>query len=331
MKKKYLGIRDISKIANVSVATVSRVLNTPEKVAPSTVKKVKKVIDEYGYVPNLQAKNMYSQCNNTIAFFVSDLNLEFFVKLIKSLNRICFQHKYTLLICNTENNPQLEVDYLKYCKGMRTKGIIFTEGSNENLRGFDLQEQNIVFHDRDMGEEFSSVTCDNEKGIGLLVDYLYNLDHRSFAFVGYKKEYSSVSIRMQSFLASLKKKGVEVKKEHIVECGWSSRDGADAFDYICTLKEKPTAIICANDAIARGVIFRMRKRGAKVPEDFSVTGFDGDAMEYFYPQLTTVVQNVDVIANELFLCATSDKKETRRIITDVEIVIGNSCKKYSEN
>lgn len=326
MNKKYLGIREIAELANVSVATISRAINTPEKVSKETLDKVNSIIKANNYVPNLQAKDMYSQTNKSIAIFISDLTNQYFLALVKTLNRLAFQNGYTLLICNTENNPILEREYLKYCIGMRTRGIIFTEGSNNNIDLSQIQMQNIVFHDRIVSQSHSSVVCDNKKGMRLLVDYLYNLNHRKFAFIGYAPSFISIESRKAEFINSLSNKNIEVPNENIFKCDLTHRAGVDAFDYICTLPDRPTAIICANDSIARGFIMRANKMGIKIPDNFSVVGFDGYESEYFYPHLTTIKQNISLISKELFNEVISDEVTPHHIITDVSLIIGDSCK-----
>lgn len=326
-QKTYLGVRDIAKLCNVSVATVSRAINTPEKVSPGTLRKIQKVIQEHHYVPNLVAKNMYQQeGSRSIAIFILDLECALFVALIRSLNRIAFENGYTLLICNTENSREREQEYLRYCAGIRTQGIIFTEGYSNDIFDSCASNQVLVFHDRYVGPQYSTVACDNRRGIRMLVDYLYNLNHRKFAFVGGDPFITSFEERKSEFLATLREKDIEVPPEYIFNGIWEARTGVNAFDHICTLPDRPTAIVCANDVIARGFIMRANKMGLQVPEDFSVVGFDGYSPEYFYPKLTTVRQNVDMIAQNLFDCVTKSL-EPRHIVVDVDLVIGDSCKK----
>lgn len=326
---QHVGIRDIAKFAGVSVATVSRVINTPEKATKKTRDKVNKIINEYNYVPNILVRDIYKQTSNTIAIFTLDIEISFFVELIKELNNIAFTNKYTLIICNTENNPEKEMEYLKFCEGIRTRGIIFTEGYSKEIFSSPAANQNLVFHDRYVSDKYSSVVANNKKGIKMLVDYLYNLGHTKFAFIGENDAISSQQ-RKQAFLETLKEKDIIVSPEYIIKGDWKARSGVDALDYICTLSDRPTAIVCANDTIARGFILRANKMGLKVPRDFSVVGFDGYTPEYFYPRITTVKQDVKKIAQNLFDCVILPADaESKHIMLDVEMVIGDSCHRIS--
>ncbi len=328
--RQHIGIRDIAKAAGVSVATVSRVLNTPEKTTQETRDKVNKVIKEYNYVPNMLVRDIYQKTSNCIAVFILDIEIPFFVQLIKELNNIAFENKYSLIVCNTENNPEKEKEYLRFCEGIRTKGIIFTEGHTKEVFSSPASNQTLVFHDRYVGDGYSSVVADNVKGVKMLVDYLCNLGHTKFAFIGDNPLAISAQERKKAFLEALEQKGIEVPDEYIIKGDWRAQVGVNALDYICTLPDRPTAIVCSNDTIARGFIVRANKMGLRVPLDFSVVGFDGCSPEYFYPKITTVKQDVKKIAKNLFeaVILPSDS-EPRHVTLDVKMEIGDSCHRIS--
>lgn len=328
MTKKRLGIRDIAKLAGVSVATVSRVINTPELTSEAVREKVSRIIEEYNYVPNITAGNLYSKNSNSFALFVYDLENPFFIALIKELHKIAFQKKCTLLICDTENSPEKEMEYFKYCEGIRTRGIIFTEGSSNSL-SLEKSTQTFVFEDREISPQFSTVKSDNRKGISMAVDYLYNLDHRRIAFVGFDPEMNSGRERKEAYVDSLAEKGITPPDEYIFHGRMTPLTGVQALDYFSALKQPPTAVVCANDQIARGFILRASKMSLSVPGDFSVVGFDGCNPEFFYPAITTVQQNIPLIAQKLFECIFSENENAapQSHMLDVSLVIGDSCRK----
>lgn len=323
---KYFGIRDIAKIAGVSTATVSRVINSPTTTSEHIRKKVMAVIEEYNYVPNQMAKNLFSMTSNSLAIFVYDMENPFFSSLVKKLNNIAFKNKYTLLICDTENNIDKEREYLKYCQSIRTSGIILTEGVNYDLYSLDNQ-QTIACLDRCTNEQFSTIRSNNEKGIKLLVDYLYNLNHRKIAFAGAMDEFQTATERKNSYIKSLKFHDIEINEEYIFTGNFNHETGVKALDYFWSLSDKPTAILCANDQIAKGLIMEAYKLNISVPSDLSVVGFDGIDSTYFYPRITTIKQDIDEIAKTLFKAATIKSSTPIHNIIDVSIIIGESCKK----
>lgn len=324
---KSIGIREVAKLAGVSVATVSRVINNTGKTSEKTKEKVNKIVKEYNYVPNIVAKNMYSSTSNSIALFVLDLNNPFFIALIKALNAIAIKNKYTLLICDSENCQEKEMEYLKYCQSIRTKGIIVTEGHSSSFYKQHINNTNLVFHDRYISSEYSTVMSDNEKGMRLLVDYLYNLNHKQFGFVGMMPSIKSTIDRKNAFLKALKEKDIMVPDEYFFEGDQTVQTGVEALDYYCSLSNRPTAIVCCNDQIARGFITRAHMLNIDIPKDFSVVGFDGSNQEYFYPKITTIKQDVDTIAQKLFDCVTSSSEKAELNVVDVSMVIGDSCKR----
>lgn len=325
-KKKYIGIREISKIAGVSTATVSRVINSPETTSEAIRKKVMAVIEEYNYVPNQMAKNLFSMTSNSIAIFVYDMENPFFISLIKALNNIAFDNQYTLLICDTENNLDKEREYLKYCQSIRCSGIILTEGVKYDLFSH-TQNQTIAILDRFTNKNISSVRSDNHKGMKLLVDYLYNLNHRKIAFAGAMNEFQSATERKNSYMEAMQCHNLEVRDDYIFSGGFNYETGVNALNYYLSMVDKPTAVICANDQIASGLIMKAYKLNISVPNDISVAGFDGIASSYFYPKITTIQQNISKIAQTLFDLVTSKPSEPKQSIIDVSLVVGESCKK----
>lgn len=326
-EKKFFGIRDIAKIAGVSTATVSRVINSPDSTSLEIRKKVIAVINEYNYVPNQMAKNLFSQSSNSIAIFIYDVENPFFTSLIKELNSIAFENRYTLLICDTENNIDKEKEYLRYCQSIRCTGIILTEGVSYDLFSSINTSQTIVNMDRYSDSKYSSVRSANYKGIQKLMDYLYNLNHRKIAFAGSMNNIQTAIDRRQGYLDALTSHNIDINKEYIFDGQFNYGTGVKALEYFWSLNDKPTAVVCANDQIAQGLIMKAYKLNISVPDDLSVVGFDGVDPSYFYPKITTIRQDIKKIAQTLFDAITKKDSEPIHEIIDVSIVIGESCKK----
>lgn len=327
MQKKNLGIRDIAKLAGVSVATVSRVINSPELTSEEVRKKVNAIIEEYNYVPNIVAKNLYNKKSISFALFVFDMENPFFISLIKELHRIAFKNGHTLLIFDTESNPEREREYLLYCEAIRTKGIILTEGFDDPTIMQKKINQNIVFLDRKVNPNYTTVKSNNKAGVSMLIDYLYNLNHRLFGFAGYGDNIASTLERKDAFIEALQEKGIEVDPKYIFKGPVTPLTGVQALDYFCSMKNPPTAVVCGNDQVARGFITRASKLGLSVPGDFSVVGFDGCNSDYFYPKLTTIKQDIPKISEALYNSVFSDNTTPREYIIDVSFVMGDTCRK----
>lgn len=327
MQKKSVGIRDIARLAGVSVATVSRVINRPELTSEEVRKKVNAIIEEYNYVPNIVARNLYTKKSTSFALFVYDLENPFFISLIKELHKIAFEDGHTLIIFDTESNPEKEREYLLYCEAIRTKGIILTEGFNDPTLIEKKINQNIVFLDRKVNPHYTTVKSDNKSGISMLIDYLYNLNHRIFGFAGYDENIASTLERRDAFISSLSDKGIAVEPQYILRGPVTPKTGVQALDYFCSLKTPPTAIVCGNDQVARGFIARAYQLGFSIPGDFSVVGFDGCNTDYFYPKLTTIKQDIPKLSRALYNVIFSDDTTHNDCIIDVSLIMGDTCRK----
>lgn len=327
--KIYFGIRDIAKKAGVSTATVSRVINTPNLASIAMQKKVRSVINEYNYVPNLMAKNLFSQSSNSIAIFIYDIQNPFFATMIKELNNIAFENKVPLLICDTENNINKEKEYLNYCQSIRCTGIIITEGVDYDLFSTYNTFKAIAYLDRGADPSFSCVSSDNHTGMQKLIDYLYNLNHRKIAFAGAINKFQSAIERKQGYIDVLTSHKIEINQNYIFDGNFSYETGVKALEYFWSLNDKPTAIVCANDQIAQGLIMMAYKLNISVPDDLSVVGFDGVDLSYFYPKITTIKQDIKQIAQALFDAATKPNNAPIHKTVDISIVIGESCKKIA--
>jgi LacI family transcriptional regulator len=322
-KEKYLSIRDIAKLANVSTATVSRVLNKPESTSKATQEKVLKVVKQYEYVPNISAKNVFSKTYNSIALFVYDIKNPFFNILISKLNSICSANNYTFLIFDTENKVNNEKKYLDYCLANNVDGIIVTEGINYSLFSNTNMLPTIVTLDRYL-ENFSAVKSENIKATKNSVSYLCNLNHKKIAFVGCSNKFESTEERKEGYIEALQEKGIEICNDYIYEKfpNLNLENGKNALKHFLTLDEVPTAIICSNDMIALGIISTANLFNIRIPEDISIIGFDDILGDFHYPGITTVKQDIDSIADNLFNLIANPSKENKHIVIKTKLVQG---------
>ena len=323
-------IREIAELAGVSTATVSRVLNNPEKTSQAVRDKVMHLVEKYNYVPNQMVKNIFSKTSNTIAVFVYDMNNPFFTSIIFSLNRYAFAQGYHLIICDTENNPETEAEYLRYCQSTRVNSLILTEGASSEICKLASNNIWITLLDRTFKDkDYPAVTSDSRLGIRTSIDYLENLNHRKIAFIAGPQQTQTGKRRFDAFVEYMKERKLPTPSEYVFQGDFSVKTGFDALEYFLNLKEKPTAIICSNDEIAKGVVFRANSLGVIIPDDLSVIGFDGTSGDYFYPKLTTVSQDIGEIARLLIQEATEGKinNSCTKHIVPVKLVIGDTCKR----
>ncbi|MGI6174554.1 MAG: LacI family DNA-binding transcriptional regulator [Christensenellales bacterium] len=331
-EKRYISIRDIAEISGASIATVSRVINNPGQVSTHTQKKVLDVINKYGYVPYRGLTNISSGASNTIAIFVFDIMNPFFSNIITHLSRITFENNYSLLICNAENDYEKELKYYEYCKGMRVGGIIYTSGSTRTEPPVSerLSVPTVIMAtSENIQKDRYVINSDHMKSMRLLVDYLYNLGHRIIGFISGASSFLPATDRLNAFKCNMDRYGLECPEEYIYYGDFYMKSGVKAFDFFYSQGKMPTAIISANDQMAKGFIMRANYLGVRIPDDISLCGIDAIENDYFYPKITSIKQNTELFAQKAFeLIINSDKiKPPQEIILDVSIEIGSTCRK----
>ena len=329
--KRFASIRDVAKLAGVSTATVSRVVNNSGMIADATRDKVLKAIQECGYIPNAAASTIFSGTSQTIALFALDISNPFYIAFFRHLNRIALEHNYTLILCETEYSLEKEKKYYEYCKGIRAKGIVYTAGVTRER--FELDDSNpipMVLIDRDSFADVPSfiLHSNNVKALRLLVNYLVNLNHRRIGFIGGRKDSLSGNERLRAFRGFMAEQGLQVPEEYVFAESFSNESGMRAFDHFNSLSTPPTAIIAASDQLASGFIMRANALGSSIPNDFSICGIDA-VDEHFYPKITSVRQDVDALARCAFdfIVHADECPPPAKKVLDVSLVFGQTCRK----
>lgn len=327
-KKPYLGIREIARLAGVSTATVSRVINTPEATAPATREKVLKIIEEYNYVPNQAAKNLFAGTSNAIAIFVQDMRNPYYVALVSEMNRICLANGYMLIICDTGDDLETEKKYHEYCQSIRCSGIFYTSGTIREPSNIPSNSIPLVLFDR---EPFPEHDCycllnNHEEAIRILVDHLYKLGHRKIGFIGGPERLLSSRERHAGFRRRMQHYGLEMPEEYFTAGEFDEQTGVDAFDYFYSLADAPTAIVAANDQLARGFVGRALSIGLRIPEEFSICGVDAVDIIHAYPPITSIRQDPRAVAEAAFhfITHTDTIPAPQEKIMDVSLFIGTT-------
>lgn len=185
----------------------------------------------------------------------------------------------------------------------------------------------MVFFDRGRDEKSVYVASDNYESARKVVNYLCNLGHEKIAFVGAMGDFESVQCRYRGYRDELKARGVTFEQQYVYgERGYMCAEmGRNALRYFLSLEEPPTAIFCACDILALGVVNAAQKMNIKIPEQLSVCGFDHVMDDYFYVQLTTVEQDVPGIAKALFEEIINYQDDPRRRIVKSKFIYGETC------
>lgn len=287
------NIREVAHAAGVSVATVSRALASPEKVSPSSLKKVKDAIDAVGYRPNLLARNFRAARSYAIVVLVPDITNPYFSQVIRAIEDRAQQKGYAVLLGDTRESSKREQEYVNRVETRLADGVI-----QLRPQSMSASEQHIPWVNACgcVGTPGPSVRVDNIAATRTIVDHLLALGHRRVGIISGLADNPHTIDRLEGYRQSLEQAGIQFKAELVAEGDFTMWSGQNAAKQFFKLRERPTAICCMNDEMAIGAIQTLKAQGMNVPGDISVTGFDDISYaQYWDPGLTTIAQPAEDI------------------------------------
>ena len=291
-KPERLDIRTIARLADVSIATVSRTINRVTTVNPQIAKRVWDVINELDYFPNSQARALVSGRSWILGLIVSEITNPFLPELIQGFEDIAVEHGYEILVSSTNYDPKRMSHCIRRMLERKVDGVaVMTFGIEEPLLD-QLAQRNVPLVFIDVGPKRDGVSLlkvDYHHGIRQGVQHLAALGHRDIAFVTGPAGLHSAQSRLAAFTKSLKECGIPLDPTRIIQGDHTLEGGMAAMTQLLTLKPMPTAVMCSNDMTAIGVQHTIYRSGLRVPDDISVIGFDDiHIAEVTIPPLTTV-------------------------------------------
>jgi LacI family transcriptional regulator len=275
------SIKEVAHHAGVSVGTVSNVLNRPDMVAPSTRRRVLDAITQLGYVRNDSARQLRAGRSNTIAIVVLDVANPFFTDVVRGAELAADEHNVMVVVCNSGENPARERRHLEQLEQQRVRGVLITPVEDQpgsRLEQLIQRGTPVVLVDRGSGQHNRcSVAVDDVLGGRLAGAHLIKRGHRRIAFVGGPPSIQQVADRHRGVadaLAEPAAAGAELLVLH--NPSLSVAGGRQAAARIADLPaaQRPTAVFCANDLLALGVLQEMTLRGLRVPTDIAIIGYD---------------------------------------------------------
>ncbi len=298
--RKSATIVDVAKVAGVSVATVSRVVNGNYPVKPETRERVREAIAELHYVPNVQARELNTRKSSTIGVVVPGLYNMFFAEVIDGIEESVRKDDFSLLLNCAKNDPQQEMNCIKTLVSRNVSGIIVISPNTVNIRENFYRElvkriPLVFINGYHLIRGVSYVANDEKLGSRQALDYLYSLNHRRIMFVRGTNS-DSYSIKEEEYRQWMKEKKL-VANSCVINIGeGNSIDTVDStMNKLLTELPlyEPTAIFCCNDLMGVGAINACKRLGKKVPEDISVMGYDNISLSRLVePKLTTMDQNM---------------------------------------
>ncbi len=291
------SITEVARKANLSIATVSRVLNEKGYVSTQAKRRVLDAAKELDYCVNVNAKNLRTNRTNRVAFLVPDISNPFYPAVAQGIMEVMYERDYNTIFFNTGNSAVKEFDFLKSLRGGLADGAVVVHprlaNEKEKLNYLKNSAIPVVFIGRIESEQshFDFVTVDTYQGAFQAVTYLIELGHKRVAFLSGGKVLGAGHGRLSAYKKALETKGIKLRKDYIVPCGLGQEEGYRAMKNLLEMKSKPTAVFCINDLVAIGALDAVQDQGAEVPGNMSIVGFD-DIYEAsaVRPRLTTVAQ-----------------------------------------
>jgi DNA-binding LacI/PurR family transcriptional regulator len=287
-----IDIRTVASRAGVSIATVSRAMNHVPTVDKALAERVWEAVAELNYMPNTQARALVSGKSRMLGLIVSEITNPFFPELIQQFEQVAVEHGYEILIASTSYERSRMVQCARRMLERKVDGVaVMTFGIEDFLfERFAADNIPVVFIDAAPDRPFSSaLNIDYRIGICEGIQHLALLGHTSIGFISGPLRLRSANTRKSTFLQGLRSAGLKTDSAWLIEGDHTLDGGRDAMQQILALPNKPTAIMCSNDMTAIGVQHALFEAGLRVPDDFSLIGFDDIHLaQYTIPPLTSV-------------------------------------------
>ncbi|MCM3739380.1 catabolite control protein A [Oceanobacillus luteolus] len=323
-------IYDVAREANVSMATVSRVVNGNPNVKPSTRKKVLATIERLGYRPNAVARGLASKKTTTVGAIIPDISNIFFSELARGIEDIATMYKYNIILSNSDSKKENELQLINTMLEKQVDGILFMGGNitDEHIQQFKTSSVPVVLAATyDSSNEIPSVNIDYElAGYEATKDLIENNNNQQPAIVISVPDAPVNKLKYEGYLRALEESNIEFSEELVITVDYSYDGGITAAEKLLELEALPSSVFVTFDEVAIGVIHGFQDRGYNVPEDIQVFGFDNTKLaKMVRPTLSTVVQPMyDIGAVAMRLLTKYMNKEE---VTDKNVVLPHRLEK----
>jgi len=288
-------IYDVAREANVSMATVSRVINGNPNVKPTTRKKVLATIERLEYRPNAVARGLASKKTTTVGAIIPDISSIFISELARGIDDIATMYKYNIILSNSDQNKRKELQLIDAMFEQQVDGILFMGGNitSEHVEKFNSSSVPVVIAaTHDETDTIPSVNIDYEKAAYEATKFLMKEHNEQPAFIyGQEDIKKRNQLKLDGYMRALQEAKIDINDDYIIRVGYSYEAGIEGAKQLLSLSTRPTSVFVASDEMAIGVIHSAQDEGYKVPEDLEVFGFNNTRLATMVrPTLTTIVQ-----------------------------------------
>ncbi len=324
---------DVAKLADVSPATVSRVLTNPDIVSDHTKDKVLKAIEELNYKPNVLARNLRKMENKNILVILPDITNTFFSQVLRGIDQVASENGYRVLLADTKDKLDLEHEYLTYLDlKIADAAIMLTSRNIEAIEELAQKHQIVLACEYIKDSQLPMVSIDNVKSAYKATKHLIDLGHQKIAHISGPMDIILNKDRFEGYKKALHDANIEFNGNWVKEGKYTVNSGYSEMKKLLQLSNPPTAVFASNDEMAIGAIKAIKNSNMKVPDDIAVVGFDDIKWASIYePALTTIFQPTFEIGKKAMLILLKLIKEEKkdfqleRKVYEGELVVRKTC------
>ena len=339
MNRKHITIYDIAREAEVSPATVSRILTGSAKVREDKYNRVMALIEKYSFSPNAMARSLSETHSRVIGMVLADAGNPYYNSVFSACVDEAYRRGYSVMMYNTLSRAELEDAALNKLQEQRVDVIIicggrvdlsFPDAAFSRLLEKLRQTTPIVVASKSRWEGICGVAIDHEKSMDLAMDYLLELGHRRIGFVYAGPQYYGTEEKIDRFRDRMARAGLAARQDWLVGIpGYDCESGRDAIDRLMAMADRPTALLGLNDVIAAGMLQGLLGHGVRIPEEMSLMGFDDTFIaQITSPHLTAVKYDYGKFAQMLvdaaLAAATGEKRPMNQLMAP-SLSVRQSC------
>ena len=333
-------IKDVALRAGVSVTTVSHVVNDTRHVSAKGRERVEEAIRELGYVPNAMARSLKSNTTSTLGMLIPNSSNPYFAEIVRIVEDRCFGAGYTLVLCNTDDEPRRQSVYLQVLAERRIDGLIVVSTGAGDDDSLVTQLHGLRIPTVLVDREIADPACDlvetaHMQGGLLAVRHLLSLGHKRIACIGGPVGVMPSEQRIEGWRMALAEGGATPNADALLwRGGFTSQGGYEAMHAILRTEQAPSAVFVCNDLMAIGALRAAHESGVHVPDDLSIVGFDDiELSAYTSPPLTTVAQpkeRIGALAVDMLLERVGGKRrDARKVVLQPELRVRASTARHA--
>jgi LacI family transcriptional regulator len=331
---KVTTMKQIAERAQVSLGTVSHVVNRTAPVRDRLRERVLEAIRSLGYQPSQLARGLRMNSTNMLGMVIPDITNPFFPGVVRGAEDVAFKASFRLVLCNTDNDPAKEKAYLDELRSYRPAGLLIIPAAESNLSAElgspEPTDVPVVCVDRrPVNWKGDAVMVANEEGAFRATEHLLKMGHLRLATIAGPSHLTNAVERLAGFRRALATNGLKIAPEYIQETQFDRDSGYRSGICLLRMLPRPTAIFASNDLMALGALLAARELGLHCPKDISIIGFDNlDLGVFTDPALSSVHQpgyQMGARAARLLLERIKGKKgRSQQIVLPTELKIRNS-------